>query len=116
MAATASRCVDSPLDRPLDELIGPLFALLCSPPHSLLGSTTLTSSNLHSPRPLFACSRAVVTRDQQSCRDLQRPARLDMLLDTPAASYDMQLRHSWNPEDRSLNIFVKEDDRLTFHR
>ncbi|XP_028966951.1 protein gustavus [Galendromus occidentalis] len=60
--------------------------------------------------------RAVVTRDQQSCRDLQRPARLDMLLDTPAASHDMQLRHSWNPEDRSLNIFVKEDDRLTFHR
>lgn len=60
--------------------------------------------------------RAVVTRDQQNCRDLQRPARLGMLLDTPAASLETQLRHSWNPDDRSLNIFVKEDDRLTFHR
>ncbi|OQR69617.1 SPRY domain-containing SOCS box protein 1-like [Tropilaelaps mercedesae] len=44
--------------------------------------------------------RAVVTRDQQNCRDLQRPARLDMLLDTPAASLETQLRHSWNPDDR----------------
>ena len=24
--------------------------------------------------------------------------------------------HAWNPEDRSLNIFVKDDDKLTFHR
>lgn len=24
--------------------------------------------------------------------------------------------HAWNPDDRSLNIFVKDDDRLTFHR
>ncbi|CAH6777863.1 Spsb4 [Phodopus roborovskii] len=45
-----------------------------------------------------------------------RPARLDQLLDMPAAGLAVQLRHAWNPEDRSLNVFVKDDDRLTFHR
>nr|XP_003416226.1 SPRY domain-containing SOCS box protein 4 isoform X2 [Loxodonta africana] len=45
-----------------------------------------------------------------------QPARLDQLLDMPAAGLAVQLRHAWNPEDRSLNVFVKDDDRLTFHR
>lgn len=48
--------------------------------------------------------------------DFERPARLDMLLDMPPAARDTQLKHSWNSEDRSLNIFVKEEDKLTFHR
>lgn len=46
----------------------------------------------------------------------ERPTRLDQLLDMPAAGLAVQLRHAWNPEDRSLNVFVKDDDRLTFHR
>ncbi|CAN7986384.1 unnamed protein product, partial [Ixodes hexagonus] len=49
-------------------------------------------------------------------REPERPLRLDLLLDMPPACGDLQGRHAWNPEDRSLNIFVKEDDRLTFHR
>ncbi|KAG7470633.1 hypothetical protein MATL_G00115910 [Megalops atlanticus] len=48
--------------------------------------------------------------------DFCKPARLDLLLDMPAAPLEQQLRHAWNSEDRSLNIFVKEDDKLTFHR
>jgi SPRY domain-containing SOCS box protein 1/4 len=24
--------------------------------------------------------------------------------------------HAWNPDDRSLNIFVKDDDKFTLHR
>ncbi|KAG9333178.1 hypothetical protein JZ751_013385 [Albula glossodonta] len=48
--------------------------------------------------------------------DFCKPARLDLLLDMPAAALEQQLRHAWNSEDRSLNIFVKEDDKLTFHR
>jgi SPRY domain-containing SOCS box protein 1/4 len=24
--------------------------------------------------------------------------------------------HAWNPDDRSLNIFVKDEDRITIHR
>jgi SPRY domain-containing SOCS box protein 1/4 len=45
-----------------------------------------------------------------------RPARLDVLLDMPPVSKEVQVKHSWNAEDRSLNVFVKEDDKLTFHR
>jgi len=46
----------------------------------------------------------------------QLPARLEMLLDMPRASKETQVSHSWNTEDRSLNIYVKEEDPLTFHR
>lgn len=45
-----------------------------------------------------------------------RPARLDVLLDMPAVAREVQIKHSWNAEDRSLNVFVKEDDKMTFHR
>ena len=34
----------------------------------------------------------------------------------PPAPLETQIANSWNPDDRSLNIFVKEDDKLTFHR
>lgn len=44
------------------------------------------------------------------------PARLEMLLDMPRASKETQVKHSWNTEDRSLNIYVKPEDPLTFHR
>lgn len=67
-----------------------------------------------------------VSRDQPSpfipkiprelAAHFQRPARLDVLLDMPPASRDTQIKYSWNSEDRSLNVFVKEDDKLTFHR
>lgn len=46
----------------------------------------------------------------------EMPSRLDMLLDMPQVRRDTQDKHGWNPADRSLNIFVKEDDKLTFHR
>jgi SPRY domain-containing SOCS box protein 1/4 len=48
--------------------------------------------------------------------DLTRPARIDVLLDMPPALKETQLKYSWNAEDRSLNVFVKEDDKMTFHR
>jgi len=52
------------------------------------------------------------------CNELvgQRPSRLDTLLDMPPVSYEEQVKHSWNPDDRSLNIFVKEEDPFTLHR
>lgn len=40
-------------------------------------------------------------------QEFARPARLDILLDMPAAPRDAQIKHGWNAEDRSLNIFVK---------
>ncbi|XP_019868126.1 protein gustavus isoform X2 [Aethina tumida] len=53
---------------------------------------------------------------RELAQDFARPQRLDMLLDMPAAVRDTQLKYGWNQDDRSLNIFVKEDDKLTFHR
>lgn len=52
------------------------------------------------------------------CNELvgQRPSRLDTILDMPPVPYDVQVKHSWNPDDRSLNIFVKEEDPFTLHR
>ena len=44
------------------------------------------------------------------------PVRVEMALDQPAANGADQNRHAWNPDDRSLNIFVKENDALSFHR
>lgn len=44
------------------------------------------------------------------------PVRVEMALDQPPAASVEQLTHSWNQSDRSLNIFVKEDDLMTFHR
>jgi len=48
--------------------------------------------------------------------EVKMPARLEMLLDMPTVNRETQVKHAWNSEDRSLNIFVKEDDKLTFHR
>ncbi|XP_013771863.2 protein gustavus-like [Limulus polyphemus] len=49
-------------------------------------------------------------------QELQRPARLDILLDMPLITLEQQIKHSWNSDDRSINIFVKDEDKLTFHR
>jgi SPRY domain-containing SOCS box protein 1/4 len=43
-------------------------------------------------------------------------SRLEYLLDMPHAPYNVQVQHAWNPDDRSLNIFVKELDPFTLHR
>ena len=47
---------------------------------------------------------------------LSRLERLDMLLDMPHVPREIEVEHSWNPDDSSRNIFVKEDDETTFHR
>lgn len=44
---------------------------------------------------------------RELAQDFARPARLDILLDMPPASKEMQIKHGWNADDRSLNIFVK---------
>ncbi len=48
--------------------------------------------------------------------EVRMPPRLEMVLDMPAAPREVQLKHAWNQDDRSYNIFVKDDDLLTFHR
>jgi SPRY domain-containing SOCS box protein 1/4 len=48
--------------------------------------------------------------------DDMRPTKLDALLALPEPSQKVMEENSWNPDDRSLNIYVKEEDRLTLHR
>lgn len=49
-------------------------------------------------------------------RGLREPSRLRALLELPPTTRDVQLKHAWNPDDRSLNIFTKDDDDLAVHR
>jgi len=74
----------------------------------------LSRSIRHSSREGNGSSKA--KSSQGPSVDMKMPARLEMLLDMPAASREAQIKNAWNSEDRSLNIFVKEDDKLTFHR
>ncbi|XP_018912944.1 protein gustavus isoform X2 [Bemisia tabaci] len=73
-------------------------------------SNGVKTVNRENPQPY----KPVIPREL--AQDIARPARLDILLDMPPASRDVQLKHAWNSEDRSLNIFVKDEDKLTFHR
>ncbi|KHJ89162.1 hypothetical protein OESDEN_11023 [Oesophagostomum dentatum] len=49
--------------------------------------------------------------------DMLRPAKFDYILNSQhLIDRQTQEMHAWNPADRSLNIFVKDDDCFTFHR
>jgi SPRY domain-containing SOCS box protein 1/4 len=82
--------------------------------------STISPSAIH--RCICRCDSSTVTGAPRRIGarldpDLERPARLDALLARPAADKQQQLKHAWNPEDRSLNIFLKEEDGgLTIHR
>uniref|UniRef100_A0A915E4I6 Uncharacterized protein n=1 Tax=Ditylenchus dipsaci TaxID=166011 RepID=A0A915E4I6_9BILA len=48
--------------------------------------------------------------------EAMHPYKFDVVLQMPLPSREEMERHAWNPDDRSLNIYVKEEDRLTLHR
>ncbi|VDM66940.1 unnamed protein product [Strongylus vulgaris] len=49
--------------------------------------------------------------------DKLRPSKFDYILSSQhMIDRQTQEMHAWNPDDRSLNIFVKDDDCFTFHR
>jgi len=77
--------------------------------------SNLSRNIRHSSREGGNSSRAQASKGAP-LGDMKLPPRLEMLLDMPPASKESQLKHAWNSEDRSLNIFVKDDDKLTFHR
>ncbi|CAG0923372.1 unnamed protein product, partial [Notodromas monacha] len=47
-----------------------------------------------------------VITDVRQLPDIPRPARLDILLSMPPVPREEQREHSWNPDDRSYNIYV----------
>ena len=58
----------------------------------------------------------IVREEHDRARDLARPEKLDILLDRPSPPEENQVEHAWNPNDRSVNVFVKDEDPFTFHR
>jgi len=70
----------------------------------------------HSHREGAAGSRNQAVKAGTGNGENKMGSRLEMLLDMPQAHRETQIKHAWNSEDRSLNIFVKDDDKLTFHR
>lgn len=47
---------------------------------------------------------------------IKAPVRVELLCEQPSETREEQLKHAWNSQDRSLNIYVKEDCPFTFHR
>ncbi|CAS01146.1 Protein CBG25770 [Caenorhabditis briggsae] len=77
--------------------------------NSSANSSSLASESHHH-------SGSSSSRPMSGMDDLLRPERFDRIMHmSPPAQY-IQEQHSWNPEDRSLNIFVKDKDKFTFHR
>ena len=74
----------------------------------------LDSEHASYPDPALAVERALrKSRDLTFDSTLQQPYLLDSVLQQPTASRELQLQHAWNPDDRSLNIFIKDDDPFT---
>ncbi|XP_066914612.1 protein gustavus-like [Clytia hemisphaerica] len=60
------------------------------------------------------CGKRDTLNQNENC--FPRPRKLEILLDRPPASRKVQEYHGWNTDDRSMNIYVKEDDCRISHR
>jgi SPRY domain-containing SOCS box protein 1/4 len=91
----------------------------CSTSSGTVAVPSSTSSSiskpLAQPHPL-STSITFNNNNSKFFSDLTIPPRLDYLLDLPPCSFEESAKHAWNPDDRSLNIFVKESDPFTLHR
>jgi len=85
-------------------------------PNSSLSISAKPSAKHEVQPPSFSTSITFNNNNSKFCSDLSIPPRLDYLLDLPPCSYEESAKHAWNPDDRSLNIFVKESDPFTLHR
>ncbi|KAL3115750.1 hypothetical protein niasHT_007755 [Heterodera trifolii] len=75
----------------------------------------VSPSSSSSRRPISsACPQQQIT--DSSSEEMVRPYKLDVVLHMPEQCPEELTRHAWNPEDRSLNLYVKEEDVLTLHR
>jgi trimeric autotransporter adhesin len=77
---------------------------------------TTSSSCIVPYASMTASSISYNNNNSEFSSEFAIPPRLEYLLDMPMCAYETQVQHSWNPDDRSLNIFVKEADPLTLHR
>ncbi|KAJ6219708.1 hypothetical protein RDWZM_005520 [Blomia tropicalis] len=88
--------------------------------HNVIREQSSCSSTITAVHQATANSNTLPRRPDLSStqlhREPERPARLDLLLDMEPASESVQKEHGWNENDRSLNIFVLEDDPRVVHR
>ncbi|XP_071449639.1 protein gustavus-like [Hetaerina americana] len=113
--------VEEKCERPQDS-----YAVGAASSPSSIESTSVQSRIMHPWRKISACIKTINMNLERQPRkalspkelavDSPHPPRLDLLLDMPVAPRELQLKHAWNPNDCSRNIYVKEDDKLTFHR
>jgi SPRY domain-containing SOCS box protein 1/4 len=90
-----------------------------NPPHSSITAIITDSSPVIPQVPTTKLNTSGLSFNNNNSEfnsEYAIPARLEYLLDLPICPYETQVQHSWNPDDRSLNIFVKEADPLTLHR
>lgn len=86
---------------------------LSSTPREFIGHNTSTRSAMTILRGSTADSKHSQKIAQP---DYQKPFRLDAILEQPPVSKEVAEKHTWNPTDRSLNIYVKPEDPFTLHR
>ncbi|XP_065086819.1 protein gustavus-like [Ochlerotatus camptorhynchus] len=80
-----------------------------------ISGSVKTVNNRDQPSP-FIPKIAVHFEDHELEAHYQRSARLNCLLEMPPVTRETQLEYSWNSDDSSPYVFVKEDDKMTFHR
>jgi len=56
------------------------------------------------------------TEEQAKCCQYPLPQRIAHLLDSQEVGVEEALLHAWNPQDRSFNIRVKDEDPFTIRR
>uniref|UniRef100_A0AC35UI58 B30.2/SPRY domain-containing protein n=1 Tax=Rhabditophanes sp. KR3021 TaxID=114890 RepID=A0AC35UI58_9BILA len=78
---------------------------------NLLKRVKLSIANSKIKSPAFPGNHDMLYHD-----DTMPSSRLEQLMLQGKPNRATIEQHAWNPEDRSLNIYVKEDDPLTLHR
>uniref|UniRef100_A0AC35TVA9 SPRY domain-containing SOCS box protein 1 n=1 Tax=Rhabditophanes sp. KR3021 TaxID=114890 RepID=A0AC35TVA9_9BILA len=78
---------------------------------SLHSTKPKSNKSSHTQSPAFPGRHEMLYQD-----DLTTPARLEQLLRLEEPDKVTMEAHAWNTEDRSLNIYVREDDPFTMHR
>lgn len=93
-------------------------SITVTPKRSSSSRSSCNSSRRSSHRDLKRSHRKSSTKSKRhlTASGLQSecPHRLDVLLDMPPVDVETQKKHGWNPEDRSPNVFIKDD--LIVHR
>ena len=58
----------------------------------------------------------IIQKKNNNRRLTPRPHRIDFLLDLRPVDKETREQHSWNPNDRSINVFIIEEEPTTIHR